>query len=78
MGKNALDFGFGLANMPFCRKADEMVCGYSSGVERNLAKVEVARSNRVTRSILSRLWKNEAPISLPILPIPVTLRSWPY
>jgi hypothetical protein len=26
-----------------------VVCGYSSVVERNLAKVDVARSNRVTR-----------------------------
>ena len=27
-------------------------CGCSSGVERNLAKVEVGRSNRLTRSII--------------------------
>ncbi len=30
-------------------KGNWMKCGYSSAVERHLAKVNVARSNRVTR-----------------------------
>lgn len=32
-----------------CEDREPSVCGYSSVVERNLAKVDVARSNRVTR-----------------------------
>ena len=36
-------------NISLLRKKD---CGYSSVVERDLAKVDVARSNRVTRSFL--------------------------
>ena len=28
---------------------EKKICGYSSGVERDLAKVDAARSNRVTR-----------------------------
>jgi hypothetical protein len=31
------------------KQKDGLSCGCSSGVERNLAKVDVARSNRVTR-----------------------------
>ena len=39
-----------------------IVCGRSSVVERNLAKVDVARSNRVARSLVLKLVNLIAPI----------------
>lgn len=38
-----------LLTVCFCYVIIYHICGYSSVVERNLAKVDVARSNRVTR-----------------------------
>ena len=40
---------------PHIRRCWSLGCGCSSGVERNLAKVEVVSSNLITRSIIKSL-----------------------
>ena len=53
-------------------------CGCSSVVERNLAKVDVARSNRVSRLIEFRFTKVKGLLTLEDLFVRSTVHHLPY